>query len=93
LLAARASLERARAPSTLRLTPRKPSVLVSTGRKTDETDAKFSPGRAAARVCSFHNATIFLTEAGGESDRGEVCGPRNPDGGVMEVRVNVSVSE
>jgi hypothetical protein len=91
LLTARASLKRARAPSTLRLIPRKP--FVSTGGETDETDsgANFSPGRAAAGVRSFHNATIFLTEASG--DRGEVCGLRNPDGGVMEVRVNVPVSE
>ena len=31
---------------------------------------------------SFHNATIFLTEA--SEDRGEVCGLRTPDGGVTE---------
>ena len=62
-----ASLKQTRAPSTLRLTPRKP--LVSTGREADETDADFSPGRAAAGVRSFHNTTIFLTEASG--DRGK----------------------
>ena len=91
LLTARASLKRARAPSTLRLIPRKPSV--STDGETDETDsaADFSPGRVTAGVRSFHSATIFLTEASG--DRGEVCGLRNPDGGVMEVRMNVPVSE
>ena len=91
LLTARASLKRARAPSTLRLTPRKPSA--STGGQTDETDsgADFSPDRAAAGVRSFHNTMIFLTEVSG--DRGEVCGLCNPDGGVMEVRVNVPVSE
>jgi hypothetical protein len=91
LTARRASLKRARAPSTLRLIPRKPSV--STDGETDETDSAtdFSPGRAAAGVRSFHNATIFRTEASG--DRGEVCGLRNPDGGVMEVRVNEPVSE
>jgi hypothetical protein len=67
--------------------------LVSPGGETDDTDlgADFSPGRAAAGVRSFHNATIFLTEASG--DRGEVCGLHNPDGGAMEVRVNVPVSE
>ena len=85
---------RARAPSTLRLTPRK--RLVTTGGETDETDsgADFSPGRAAARVRSFHSATIFLTGASG--DLGEVCGPQalcNPDGAAMEVCVNVPVSE
>jgi hypothetical protein len=64
LLTARASLKRARAPSTLRLTPRKPSV--STGGETDETDADFSPARAAAGVHSFHDAMIFLTEASGD---------------------------
>lgn len=56
--------------------------------KPMSTDVDFSPGRAAAGVRSFHNATIFLTEASGE-----VCGLRNPDGRVTEVRVNVSVSE
>ena len=91
LLTTRASRKRARAPSALRLTPRKPSV--SSDGETDKTDsaADFSPGRAAAGVRSFHNATMFLTEASG--DRGEVCGLRNPDGGVTEVRVNVPVSE
>src|ERR1700735_572965 len=69
LLTTRASLKRARAPSTLRLIPRNPSV--SNGGETDEIDsaADFSPGRAAAGVCSFHNATMFLTEVSG--DRGE----------------------
>ena len=91
LLTARVSLKRARAPSTLRLIPRKPSVSIDG--ETDETDsgADFSPDRAAVGVRSFHNATIFLTEASG--DRGEVCGLRNPDGGVTGVRVNVPVLE
>ena len=91
LLTTRDSLKRARAPSTLRLIPRKPSVSIDGD--TDETDsgADFSPDRAADGVRSFHNATIFLTEASG--DRGEVCGLRNPDGGVTGVRVNVPVLE
>ena len=39
---------------------------------------------------SFHNEMMFLTEASG--DQGEICGLRNPVGGVMEVRVNVTVA-
>lgn len=70
LLTTRASLKRARAPSTLRLTPCKPSI--STGGEADETDSAvdFSPDLTTVGVRSFHNATIFLTEASG--DRGEV---------------------
>ena len=40
---------------------------------------------------SQDNMMIFLTEACG--DQGEVCGLHNPEGGVMEVHVNVLVSE
>ena len=91
LLITRDSLKQARAPSTLRLIPRKPSV--SNDRETDETDsgADFSPDRAADGVRSFRKATIFLTEASG--DRGEVCGLCNPDSGVTGVHVNVPVLE
>jgi hypothetical protein len=88
LLIARASLKRARAPSTLRLIPRTPSA--STDGGTDSA-ADFSSGRAEARVRSLDNATILLTEASG--DQGEVCGLRNPDGVVTKVSVNVPVSE
>ena len=54
----------------------------STDGETDETDsaADFFPGRMAAGVLSFHNATIFLTEASGEG--GKICGLGNPDGRV-----------
>src|SRR5271168_3621526 len=76
LLTARASLKRARAPSTLCLTPCKPSV--STDRETDEIDsAAGSP--SALGVRSFHNAPTFLTKASGVFAESWVR--RNPEGG------------
>ena len=62
------------------------SLTVSTDGETDETDsaADFYPGRMAAGVRFFHNATIFLTQASGDGRK--ICGLGNPDGRVWTWR-------
>jgi hypothetical protein len=88
LLIARASRSLARAPSTRRRIPYRPSFSVWGG-ETEETEpgADFSPVRPAAGVRSFHRLTIFRTDVSGE--RGDVWGLRRP---LVGVRVKVSVS-
>ena len=74
LLTARASRSLARAPSTRRRIPYRPSFseFAAGGGEAEEIEpgADLSPVRPAAGVRSFHRLTIFRTDVSG--DRGDV---------------------
>jgi hypothetical protein len=83
------SLSLAPTRCALLLMPKSPSPSGGGETLVAEPGAEDFPVRAADGVRSFHSATILRTEASGE--RGEVCGRRRVEVGVVRVLVPVNV--